>query len=692
MHGTNTDPGIIKLAVRNMFDIIEKTKNREFLIRVSYLEIYNEVIRDLLDPTKTNLKIHETVKREIFVGGLSEQIVFSAKEVEQLLERGDRNRHIGGTNMNERSSRSHTIFRIIIESRERLEPGDDDDKDSQMMGSSFADDENGGFTGAVKVSCLNLVDLAGSERVGQTGAEGQRLKEGAHINKSLLALGTVISRLSEEGGDCGHVPYRDSKLTRILQTSLGGNARTAIICTITPAAAYSDETLSTLKFASRAKTITNTPEINEELRGDALLRRLKRAKELEDEVGRMRSIAEMKIQVEERNKSLLKNLWKSEQERLRLERELEDRKNLIFFGHMRADASASAPSDETGGREIRRQTWFPGIQTSGQPVRSALRTGVAEQGLVAPAIPENHADSRKQKGRLSNVTLRDSTQPMDDEFELDRIVADKQHISFLEDQLEKLRGESDEQQKALVRFVDEYTGLLCVLNELAEAEVVPATPPKAASASSHGRDSDGGPAHLPEITKLRRRLRYMLHSLDAKREQIDNMRRERPEAQFLELELEAARQASQEFEATLRQKTQKTRELESTLSSAYAEVKELREALARKDEEAVALANDAKALTARLMEQQKVHEADRDATAQQVATLRSKVEEVNGREQVWVKKNEELESIYRTRIEELQVQLRSAQSEHEEERLRTEQLLRELQAQNSALQQQHASK
>ncbi|PIA14448.1 kinesin-domain-containing protein, partial [Coemansia reversa NRRL 1564] len=239
MYGSGSELGIIKLAVKNMFDMVNSDTNREYLLRVSFLEIYNEVLRDLLEPTKSNLKIHENSKHEIFVGDLSEHIVFNAAQVEEVLQKGDRNRHIAGTNMNERSSRSHTIFRIVIESREKA------------------------FTGAVKVSCLNLVDLAGSERVGQTGAEGQRLKEGAHINKSLLALGTVIGRLSEDGGDRGHVPYRDSKLTRILQPSLGGNAKTLIICTITPSPDYADETLSTLKFASRAKTIRNTPEVNE---------------------------------------------------------------------------------------------------------------------------------------------------------------------------------------------------------------------------------------------------------------------------------------------------------------------------------------------------------------------------------------------------------------------------------------------
>merc|ERR1719354_1006569 len=137
--------------------------------------------------------------------------------------------------MNEKSSRSHTIFRMTIESR------DSGSKDS------------------IKLSLLNLVDLAGSERVGHTGAEGIRLKEGSHINKSLLALGTVIAKLAEDR-DRYHIPYRDSKLTRILQSSLGGNARTGIVCTVTPAFQHIDETLSTLRFANRAKNITNRPQ------------------------------------------------------------------------------------------------------------------------------------------------------------------------------------------------------------------------------------------------------------------------------------------------------------------------------------------------------------------------------------------------------------------------------------------------
>lgn len=163
----------------------------EFLLRVSYLEIYNEQIHDLLaDGPKKDLKIHEnrnvfitflllllTSQREFFIGDLTETVVVSAEETERILQKGTSNRQIGGTNMNDSSSRSHTIFKMVIESRYLS-----------------SDDDDGG---AVTVGCLNLVDLAGSERVRQTGAEGIRLKEGTHINKSLLTLGTVIGKLSE---------------------------------------------------------------------------------------------------------------------------------------------------------------------------------------------------------------------------------------------------------------------------------------------------------------------------------------------------------------------------------------------------------------------------------------------------------------------------------------------------------------
>ncbi|TQE05873.1 hypothetical protein C1H46_008556 [Malus baccata] len=252
IRGSATEPGVIPLAVRDMFDIIQEDVDREFLLRMSYMEIYNEDINDLLAPEHRKLQIHESLERGIYVAGLREEIVASPEQVLDLMEFGESHRHIGETNMNLYSSRSHTIFRMIIESRDKHE------------GEDIANSCD-----AVRVSVLNLVDLAGSERAAKTGAEGVRLKEGSHINKSLMTLGTVIKKLSEGAeSQGGHVPYRDSKLTRILQPALGGNANTAIICNITLAQIHADETKSSLQFASRALRVTNCAHVNEEKRRD----------------------------------------------------------------------------------------------------------------------------------------------------------------------------------------------------------------------------------------------------------------------------------------------------------------------------------------------------------------------------------------------------------------------------------------
>lgn len=222
MMGYDDMPGIIPLTVQEIFDQIQNTDDREFLVRIGYIEIYNERIYDLLTDKKTECtKIHE-LNGDINVNQ-QEFVAISENQILEHYEKGNKIRRTGETNMNERSSRSHTIFRITIESRE----------------AGKTDDEC-----AVQVSNLNLVDLAGSERANQTKSEGERLKEGGHINRSLLALGNVIRDLSGDASNGSYVNYRDSKLTRILSASLGGNALTSIICTVTPAAL--EETYSTL--------------------------------------------------------------------------------------------------------------------------------------------------------------------------------------------------------------------------------------------------------------------------------------------------------------------------------------------------------------------------------------------------------------------------------------------------------------
>ncbi|KAF4369004.1 hypothetical protein F8388_013333, partial [Cannabis sativa] len=230
MHGDQRSPGIIPLAVKDAFSIIQETPNREYLLRVSYLEIYNEVVNDLLNPAGQNLRIREDAQGT-FVEGIKEEVVLSPAHALSLIAAGEEHRHVGSTNFNLQSSRSHTIFTLTIE--------------SSPCGENCEGE-------AVNLSQLNLIDLAGSES-SKAETTGMRRKEGSYINKSLLTLGTVISKLTDARAT--HVPYRDSKLTRLLQSSLSGHGRVSLICTVTPSSSNSEETHNTLKFAHRAKHI-----------------------------------------------------------------------------------------------------------------------------------------------------------------------------------------------------------------------------------------------------------------------------------------------------------------------------------------------------------------------------------------------------------------------------------------------------
>ncbi|KAL5708553.1 hypothetical protein ACHQM5_019338 [Ranunculus cassubicifolius] len=355
MRGSDVEPGVIRLSVHDLFDIIQEDAEREFLLRMSYMEIYNEEINDLLAPEHRKLQIHENIERGIFVAGLKEEIVAAPEQVISLMEFGESHRHIGETNMNLYSSRSHTIFRMIIESRIRNE-----------------DDTVGTTCDAVRVSVLNLVDLAGSERAAKTGAEGMRLKEGSHINKSLMTLGTVIKKLSEGvESNGGHVPYRDSKLTRILQPSLGGNANTAIICNITLAQVHADETKSSLMFASRALRVTNCAHVNEILTDAALLKRQK--KEIEELRARLQGAHSEHFEEEILN--LRNTLLQSELERERIALELQEEKKAQALRDRRLQEQAkqienlssmvlNSSVDEkrvTHKKDKRRETWCPSV-------------------------------------------------------------------------------------------------------------------------------------------------------------------------------------------------------------------------------------------------------------------------------------------------------------------------------------------
>ena len=243
--------GIIPRIVEQIFaSILASPGNIEYTVRVSYMEIYMERIRDLLQPQNDNLPVHEEKSRGVYVKGLLEIYVSSVQEVYEVMRRGGTARAVAATNMNQESSRSHSIFVVTI-TQKNVE------------------------TGSAKSGQLFLVDLAGSEKVGKTGASGQTLEEAKKINKSLSALGMVINSLTD--GKSTHVPYRDSKLTRILQESLGGNSRTTLIINCSPSSYNAEETLGTLRFGVRAKAIKNKAKINAELSPVELKALLKKA-------------------------------------------------------------------------------------------------------------------------------------------------------------------------------------------------------------------------------------------------------------------------------------------------------------------------------------------------------------------------------------------------------------------------------
>lgn len=252
--------GIIPRAISQLFDTL-KDHDNEFTVRVSFLELYNEDTYDLLssiDDT-TKLKIFDDAQKRgsVIVGGLEEIIVQSKYEIYDILKRGSAKRQTAATLMNACSSRSHTVFAVTVHIREGTLEGEE----------------------LLKIGKLNLVDLAGSENIGRSGAQDKRAREAGSINQSLLTLGRVITALVERRP---HIPYRESKLTRLLQDSLGGKTKTSIIATISPSSLDLDDTLSTLDYATRAKRITNKPEMNQRLTKRALLR------ELTQEIERLR--------------------------------------------------------------------------------------------------------------------------------------------------------------------------------------------------------------------------------------------------------------------------------------------------------------------------------------------------------------------------------------------------------------------
>lgn len=251
---TYTITGITEYAVADIFDYIHKHEDRAFVVKFSAIEIYNEAIKDLLSADNAPLRLRDDPEKGIIVEKVTEETLRDWNHLQELLSICEAQRKIGETSLNEKSSRSHQIIRLTIESSDR----------------EFLGKENS----TTLAASVNFVDLAGSERASQALSSGARLKEGCHINRSLLTLSTVVRKLSK--GRQGHINYRDSKLTRILQPCLGGNAKTAIICTLSPARGHVEQTRNTLLFACYAKEVTTKAHVNVVMSDKALVNHLQK--------------------------------------------------------------------------------------------------------------------------------------------------------------------------------------------------------------------------------------------------------------------------------------------------------------------------------------------------------------------------------------------------------------------------------
>ncbi|XP_073487221.1 kinesin-like protein KIF13A isoform X5 [Aquarana catesbeiana] len=304
MMGTADQPGLIPRLCCALFLRATELENdsQTFKVEVSYMEIYNEKVRDLLDPkgSRHSLKVREHKVLGPYVDGLSQLAVTTFEDIESLMSEGNKSRTVAATNMNEESSRSHAVFNIIV---------------TQTLY-----DHQSGNSGE-RVSKVSLVDLAGSERVSKTGAAGERLKEGSNINKSLTTLGLVISSLADQAAGKGKnkfVPYRDSVLTWLLKDNLGGNSKTAMIATISPAADNYEETLSTLRYADRAKRIVNHAVVNEDPNARVIRELREEVDKLKEQLSQAEAMKapELKEKLEESEK-LIRELTITWEEKLR---------------------------------------------------------------------------------------------------------------------------------------------------------------------------------------------------------------------------------------------------------------------------------------------------------------------------------------------------------------------------------------
>jgi kinesin family protein 5 len=423
--------GVTPRIVEQIFEsILASPGTIEYTVRVSYMEIYMEKIRDLLAPQNDNLPVHEEKNRGVYVKGLLEIYVSSVQEVYEVMRRGGNSRAVAATNMNQESSRSHSIFVITI-TQKNVE------------------------TGSAKSGQLFLVDLAGSEKVGKTGASGQTLEEAKKINKSLSALGMVINALTD--GKSSHVPYRDSKLTRILQESLGGNSRTTLIINCSPSSYNDAETLSTLRFGMRAKAIKNKAKINAELSPAELKALLKKAQSQVTTFETYVQTLEGEVQQWRSGESVPKEKWVPS-------------RTIEGTSGMKAEARAPRPSTPSRLQaESRAET--PGVsERSGTPSlpldkdereeflrrENELQDQIAEKETQIAAVEKS---LREAKEELAYLKEHDSKTGKDNE----RLTSEVNEFKM---QLERLTFESKEAQITMDSLKEANSELTAELDEV----------------------------------------------------------------------------------------------------------------------------------------------------------------------------------------------------------------------------------
>jgi len=524
--------GIIPRAIEQIFSHIQKfaSPRMRFLVRASYLQIYNEQISDLLKPEQNNLTIREDKKRGVFVEGLSEWVVRSPAEIYGLMERGGAVRATGETKMNEASSRSHAVFIVIAEQSETVYV---DANGNEMSPEEFQKFMHGRgvrreqelnkledhVRQSFKVGKLNLVDLAGSERVRLSGATGQRLEESKQINRSLSALGNVISALTDAKSR-QHIPYRDSKLTRMLEDSLGGNCKTTMMAMISPAFEAMLETISTLKFANRAKNIRNEARVNEDLDQKSLLRKYER------------ELKKLRAELEERSKNVVdkRRLLELDEQRRRAEadkmaairalearsmefmREKEEKKKLeqriaMLMGQMiRGDGSGAAGAMNGNGANGMSEGMGTGSNSANGAVEPELQVMIKEQqdklrkeyelklaGLERER--ETIEEEKAQVDRYKQLLLK----------QRDIMIALTQRLVERDEQIMSLQDELDaydRHHKELEEKLDEKTALLIKFQRIS-MEVNMQSPTKNEELSSALQMDNNGP--VGESAKMPRK-------------------------------------------------------------------------------------------------------------------------------------------------------------------------------------------